>query len=301
MKRKLNIYKAAGIAAGLILSAALVIGIAGLSMLNEIKTVLDNEGMLSGSVSYTPGYEEYPEVPSIFYASDLKPAGRDTLNVEKGTMDYNISLTPYEFTESTKAKIKAGGKTYKLKRQDNSFTGTFPASVFEAVEPEVILEDDSTIRTEAPLCENALRDTSWGWIAAGSSSPTGGNLKFDLLVRIGTDEVGEDVPDRIQMIAAVDGKTRFKKEKQIETWTEPDIGEDVTGFLFQEKIPLKEGETLELYVERSDQYGFVYRYKLGEAKAESRAWDNETDEQILEVFSPKGKLLLQKNLNSEEE
>lgn len=39
MKRKLNIYKAAGIAAGLILSAALVISIAGLSMLSEIKTV----------------------------------------------------------------------------------------------------------------------------------------------------------------------------------------------------------------------------------------------------------------------
>lgn len=35
MKRKLNIYKAVG----LILSAALVIGIAGLSMLSEIKTV----------------------------------------------------------------------------------------------------------------------------------------------------------------------------------------------------------------------------------------------------------------------
>lgn len=130
----------------------------------------------------------------------------------------------------------------------------------------MILEDGSTIRTEAPLCDNALRDTNWGWLATGSSSPAGEDLKFDLLVRIGTNDLEVDAPDKIQMTAAVDGKNRFKKEKQIETWTEPDVGEDVTGFLFQEKIPLKEGESL-----------------------------------ALQVFSPRGKLLLRKNLNSEEE
>lgn len=268
------------------------LGILLVKQMYDIRSILQDGSMRIAGAPVDGGatYME-AEAPSSYCDSSLEFAGKDTISVKAGTIDCKISLTSAEFRESAAVRVKVDGKSYKLQRKDNRFTGTFPVSLFKSVEPEVILEDGEIIKTEYPDSLSAFLSTDFDWVATGAGpNETKKGLGFDLTVTY----CGEEMPNNAQLTAVSEGKTIYTKDVTVE-----DTSEDCDqGFFWKETLPVKKGKTVDLYVQWEGKEGFQFRYKLGTSGNGSDFYG--VAGQTREILSPDGTVLLMENVQEEE-
>lgn len=298
MDKKIRNFYIAGFIAFITAIVIIVSIILVLFKVNEIWNLVG-----SGSISFNNTQDiNGLEAPSILSDSDVSFQGDGTLSLEDGTIGMNASVTPLEFKEGTKARIKINGENYKLKRKDNAFIGNFRVSAFENIKAaELILEDGDTVRTEELICEQASflsSDIHWGF---DGTTPTFSKNKyaFDTQMILSSSSEEETPFSSAQIIGAIDGKNVYKKEFKLGKLSAE--SSDV-AFDWKDEIKVPEGKVLCIYLETKDKYGFVYRYSFGQVSQQDQGVTFEdTEKQKLEVLNPKGKTIFQKNVNEVEE
>ncbi|MCC2865873.1 hypothetical protein OBO34_15570 [Clostridiales Family XIII bacterium ASD5510] len=274
-------------------AVAMILGIVVIAV--QVKEVRDLIGEGSVVVHQTQSYDdasivETPEPPSIFCDTSVKFKGKDTISVEAGTVECQLSVTPVEFREGTKAKVKIDGKTYALKQKENTFVGTFPVSLFKSVDPEVYLIDEKATRTESVDGENPYISTDFGWSAAGSDPSAGkGETRFDLQVTFEYGEFIVEAPSNAQVVVMAGGKQIYEKQVKV-----MELGEDFPGFDWKDSVKNPDDAVLDVYVVTKDDKGLTYRYMLGQAGKKQDFFDEA--KKSITVLSPDGKVLVDRKI-----
>ncbi|MCQ4635744.1 hypothetical protein NE619_03310 [Anaerovorax odorimutans] len=261
--------------------------------IGAMKNLMIEDSVVSApqTISYDSSYGGEP--PTIFADSSVEFKGADTVSAEDGTIQCGISVTPAEFREGTKAKVKIDGKTYPLKRKDNTFVGTIPVSAFKSVDPEVILEDGETVRTESIEGESPYLPIDFSWLASGPDPHVKKDkIDFDMEIHFGFDELSSEAPNTARIVGIADGKQVYEKEMEVSGLDGDSPKVDWKGSI---KVPEK--TAVDIYILSKDDKGFVYRYKLGTAGAKRDFFSEQ--QHTLEVLSPDGKLLLKKEMTEE--
>ena len=288
-----------GLAAAAAIEVVLiVVGILMICQLQQTRELIQT-GLATQQTEFTDTGRQ--EAPSIMAGSSVAFGGKDTVSTEKGTIELKVSATPSEFKNGTKAKVKIGDKSYKLKQDDNSFSGTFPVSVFEPIDTAVLaLQDGDMTRSEElldyemePLCPSRI---SWEILNEGLQfNKSAVNIDTELSA---FDFSGTNLEFSSAWILARAGDKILYKAALEEYFAEDDTAQT---FRWTDKVsPLK--ADADFYVEAKDKYGFIYRYKLGTlGKNQAAIEPAEPGETVLEVENSKGETLLKRNVEDIQE
>lgn len=316
MKRKQG-----GLIAGAIFAAVIVICICAMSI-KTAKEVTDIAALLStGSISYSNsnlngsadnmvyvGDGEGQEAPSILTGYSVEFEGEDTISLKSKTIKCRASVTPAEFRQGTKARLKVlkTGKVYKLNQKDNSFEGVIRVPLAEDAGLQVILEDNEIVRTENIDSVDAYINTDLYWSAEWSPSESSmGKDSASLVWNI--DQYSSDVVSsesenagisEIQVVGLTDGKKVYQKTVKGELRS--DAEETIWSFPWKGKVPLQEDKTVKLYAVAKAKGGLFYRYQIGQVQAGSDDFWGE-GYHYLEILAPDGSLLETIDTNEESE
>lgn len=245
------------------------------------------------SVSYTCPTSDTE--PSIFTDFTCEYAGEETVSLENGTIDYNISLSPKEFSENTVAKVTIGDNTCTLERDGNQFRGSMPVSLFEEVYAEASLDDNGTIRTEGLIYGDApVIDTSGVWYSSGDSlQTTEKGVKIDNYFTYSCDYVAEPA-EPVQLLVTYKDKTIFQKDLDINY--DPN---DNAEYKCKGLIPLKGEGKATVYLTYDAPYGLQYVYQMGTLSRKSSFID--ASQQVLQIKDKDGNVLYDEVVDTEEE
>lgn len=286
-------------AAALIELILIVVGIALILQLHRTGELLQNGPVIQQESVIGAGNQE---APSILADSDVDFGGKDTVSLEKGTIDLNVSVTPVEFRNDTEAKVKVGGKSYRLKQKDNSFSGSFPVSAFKEIDTAMlVLKDEETTRSE--LLVDYQIDSyfpsriTWEFAEEGPQfikNKTGVNEILNVYDFYGTELTFSSA----QIWGQVGDKAVYKEDM---TMSQDDAVDGGQAFLWEDKVDTPK-ENMTFYVVSKDQYGFTYRYRLGTLqKGEQAIEPSGEKDTVLEIISPKGNVLLKRSMEEIQE
>lgn len=307
MEKKKGLLIAAIIFAGVLLLGTCITVIVTMANVKAIEATLQNI-----SISYPDSHVVYEdsgsETPSILADSSLKLAGEDTISLEDKTIGYRASVTPAEFKEGTKVKlkVKSTGKVYSLKQKENAFEGTIQLPLAEPTVVEAILKDGDTTRTEALEEKEPYIRTDVAWTATGEQpqiQEDSAIFKWDIEAMFFGEAAQEDFPE-IQVMGLTDGKLVYKKT--IEGEALPETEEEGVDprwiYRWEGKVPLKGSEKVELYAVAKAEAGLAYRYKIGQAQKgmTDEFWGDE-ETIYLEILAPDGRVISKANPYEEEE
>lgn len=289
MKKKQMIF----IVAAITVIAMLVLDIAAVKQVHDLKVLIAGGQVSINEPQPAVINETAPEVPSIFSSVSLEFAGAETVSAKDKTILCRVSVVPGEFRQDTKARIRVGKQFYDMKRKDNCFTGQFAAPLFETVNPEVILEDGETVRSEQiGTEEEAFLSEGGFWMAEKSDLKRGkDSMKVNMEFSYSEGEKSS-LLKTAKIKCEADGAVIYEKQVDLENLTD-----DCWGFTWDDTVAASEKQDMELYLEAKEKEVFLYRYKLGDIRQKS-GFDSAGAQ--LEIFSPDGTLLLKKKPYEEE-
>lgn len=286
-------------AAALIEVILIIVGIVMILQLHQTRELLQNGTVIQQGAVIDTGSQE---APSILADSDVDFGGKDTVSLEKGLIDLKVSATPVEFRNDTEAKAKIGGKSYKLRQKDNSFFGSFPVSVFEEIDTAVlVLKDGERTRSEQlidyqmdPFCPSRIT-----WEFADGGPQFGQNkTRINEIVNV-YDFYGTEMEfSSAQIWGQTGDKAVYKADMTMSRDDAVDAGQ---AFRWEDEFDTPK-EDMTFYAVSEDEYGFTYRYKLGTlAKGGTAIEPVSEKDTVLEITSPKGKILLKRSMEDIQE
>lgn len=259
----------------------------------------------TGSISYSnsnaahvvyEGDDEGQMPPSILTDYSLEFEGEDTISLKTRTIKCRASVTPAEFRQGTKARLKVvkTGKTYKLSQKDGSFEGAIRVPLTEAADVQVILEDDKTVRTENIYPQDAYIRTDLFWSAEWDQPQSrmgkdSVSLEWDIVQCSRDGDSSENAGiSQIQVIGLTDGQKVYQKTIKGEL---RDTENEISWiFPWKGKVPLQGDKPVKLYAVAKAKGGLFYRYQIGQLQAGSDDFWGESYH-YLEILAPDGSLL----------
>lgn len=290
---------------GAVFAAVILIGLC-VTVVMTARDVKCISAMLeTGSISYSnsnaaqvvyEGDDEGQMPPSILTDYSLEFEGEDTISLKTRTIKCRASVTPAEFRQGTKARLKVvkTGKTYKLSQKDGSFEGAIRVPLTEAADVQVILEDDKTVRTENIYPQDAYIRTDLFWSAEWDQPQSrmgkdSVSLEWDIVQCSRDGDSSENAGiSQIQVIGLTDGQKVYQKTIKGEL---RDTENEISWiFPWKGKVPLQGDKPVKLYAVAKAKGGLFYRYQIGQLQAGSDDFWGESYH-YLEILAPDGSLL----------